>query len=204
MGIRSLSTASISTGTKRSKVWDQSAVVLNTAYESIQTVTVGSGGSSSISFTSIPSTYKHLQIRYLARSTVANVADGYVSLRFNGDTTNGNYYFFHFLDGNGSSAAAASGGTNTIVYGGVCAGNNATANVFGGGVIDVLDYQNTFKYKVTRGLGGIDNNGSGVMRLASGNWFNTAAINEITIGANAFGNSFTEYSQFALYGIKGA
>jgi hypothetical protein len=175
---------------------------VTSSYESIATVTVGSGGSSSISFSSIPSTFKHLQIRYLARSTVANVADGYVSIRFNGDTTNGNYYFYHFLDGNGSSAAAAAGGTNTISYGGVCAGNNATASVFGGGVIDVLDYQNTNKYKVTRGLGGIDNNGSGVIRLASGNWFNTSAINEITIGANAFGNSFTQYSQFALYGIK--
>jgi len=174
-----------------------------TSYESIATVTVGSGGQSSISFSSIPATYKHLQIRYLARSTVANVADGYVSIRFNGDTTNGNYYFYHFLDGNGSSPSAAAGGTNTIIYGGVCAGNNATASVFGGGVIDVLDYQNTNKYKVTRGLGGIDNNGSGVVRLASGNWFNTAAVTSITLGANAFANSFTEYSSFALYGIKG-
>ena len=174
-----------------------------TSYESIQTVTVGSGGSSSISFSSIPATYKHLQIRYLARSTVANVADGYVSIRFNGDTTNGNYYFYHFLDGNGASAAAAAGGTNTIIYGGICAGNNATASVFGGGVIDILDYSSTNKYKVTRGLGGIDNNGSGVVRLASGNWFNTAAVTSITLGANAFANSFTEYSSFALYGIKG-
>jgi hypothetical protein len=174
-----------------------------TSYESIATVTVGSGGSSSISFSSIPSTFKHLQIRYMARSTVVNVADGYVSVRFNGDTTNGNYYFYHFLDGNGSSAAAAAGGTNTNIYGSVCAGNNATASVFGAGVIDILDYSSSNKYKVTRGLGGIDNNGSGVVRLASGEWYNTAAVTDITLGANAFGNSFTEYSKFALYGIKG-
>jgi hypothetical protein len=174
-----------------------------TSYESISTVTVGAGGSSSISFSSIPSTFKHLQIRYMARSTVANVADGYVSVRFNGDSTNGNYYFYHFLDGNGSSAAAAAGGTNTNIYGAICAGNNATASVFGAGVINILDYSSSNKYKVTRGLGGIDNNGSGVVRLSSGEWYNTAAVTDITLGANAFGNSFTQYSSFALYGIKG-
>jgi len=174
-----------------------------TSFDSIQTVTVGSGGSSSISFSSISSSYKHLQIRYLARTTVANVADGYVSIRFNGDTTNGNYYFYHFLAGDGASASAAAGGTNTNIYGGVCAGNSAASNVFGVGVIDILDYQNTNKYKVTRGLGGIDNNGAGSLRLASGEWYNTAAVTDITLGANAFGNNFTQYSSFALYGVKG-
>jgi hypothetical protein len=161
------------------------------AYDSLATVTVPSGGVSSVSFTGIPSGYKHLQIRYLARSTVSNVADGYVSIRFNSDATNGNYYFYHFLEGNGSSASAAAGGTN-----------NATASVFGGGVIDILDYGSSNKYKVTRGLGGIDNNGSGVLRLASGEWYNTAPVTTVTIGANAFANNFTEYSSFALYGVK--
>jgi hypothetical protein len=172
------------------------------AYDALATVTVPSGGVSSVSFTGIPSGYKHLQIRYLARSTVSNVADGYVSIRFNSDATNGNYYFYHFLDGNGSSASAAAGGTNTIIYGGVCAGNTATASVFGGGVIDILDYASSSKYKVTRGLGGIDNNGSGVIRLASGEWYNTAPVTTVTIGANAFANNFTEYSSFALYGVR--
>jgi hypothetical protein len=176
---------------------------ISTAYESIATVTVGSGGSSSISFSSIPSTFKHLQIRYMARSTVANVNDGYTSIRFNGDTTNGNYYFLHFLQGDGTSAVGGGLGTNTNIYSGVAAGNSAGSNVFGVGVIDISDYTSTNKYKVVRALGGMDNNGAGKVSLVSGNWFNTAAVTSITMGANAFGNNFTEYSKFALYGIKG-
>jgi len=173
------------------------------SYESIQTVTVGAGGSSSISFSSIPSTYKHLQIRYTARSTVANVNDGYTSIRFNGDATNGNYYFLHYLQGDGAGASSGALSTNTIIYTGVAAGNSASANVFGVGVIDILDYTSTNKYKVVRGLGGMDNNGAGKVSLVSGNWFNTAAVTSITIGANAFGNDFMQYSSFGLYGIKG-
>jgi hypothetical protein len=42
-----------------------------TSFESIQTVTVGAGGASSISFTSIPATYASLQIRYLAQNDAA-------------------------------------------------------------------------------------------------------------------------------------
>ena len=173
------------------------------SYESIQTVTVGAGGSSSISFSSIPSTYKHLQIRYTARSTVANVNDGYTSIRFNGDATNGNYYFLHYLQGDGAGASSGALSTNTIIYTGVAAGNSASANVFGVGVIDILDYTSTNKYKVVRGLGGMDNNGAGKVSLVSGNWFNTAAVTSITIGANALGNDFMQYSSFGLYGIKG-
>lgn len=172
-------------------------------YESIQTVTVGAGGSSSISFSSIPSTYKHLQIRYTARSTVANVNDGYTSIRFNGDATNGNYYFYHVLQGDGTSATAGAGGTNAIIYTGPCAGNSAAANVFGVGVIDILDYTSTNKNKLPRAFGGMDNNGAGKVGISSGFWFNTAAVTSITIGANAFGNNFMQYSSFALYGIKG-
>jgi hypothetical protein len=177
--------------------------VYTSDYESIQTVTVGSGGSNSIAFNSIPSTYKHLQIRYNARSTVANVNDGYTSIRFNGDATNGNYYFYHVLQGDGASASAGAGGTNAIIYSGVTAGNSAAANVFGSGVIDILDYTSTTKYKVPRALSGMDNNGAGKISLSSGFWFNTAAITSITIGANAFGNDFMQNSSFALYGIKG-
>jgi hypothetical protein len=173
-------------------------------YESIATVNVGSGGSSSISFSSIPSTYKHLQIRYTARSTVANVNDGYTSVRFNGDSTNGNYYFYHILQSDGASLFSGGGGTNAIIYTGVTAGNSAATNVFGSGVIDILDYTSTSKNKVTRTLSGMDNNGAGKISLASGFWFNTAAVTSITLGANAFGNNFMEFSSFALYGIRGA
>ena len=176
---------------------------ITNSFESIATQTVGAGGASSVTFSSIPSTFKHLQIRFTGRSTVSNVNDGYISIRFNSDS-GGNYTFLHYLQGDGSSVSAGalytSGWDN--IYGSIAAGNNATASVFGAGVVDILDYTNTNKYKVVRHLSGMDNNGAGKIGLGSGNWNTTTAITSITLGANGFGSNWTQYSSFALYGIR--
>lgn len=169
------------------------------SYESIATVTVGGGGASSISFSSIPSTYKHLQIRYIARSAIADVSDNIWS-RFNGDT--GSNYTFHLIEGTGSSASAGAGASQTRNLFGRCAGNNSGANIFGAAVIDILDYANTNKYKTIRNLAGDDLNGGGSIRFESGLWMSTSAINSITINTTS-SNNFQQYSSFALYGIKG-
>jgi hypothetical protein len=171
-----------------------------TSYESIQTVTVGSGGQSSISFSSIPSTYKHLQIRALAKT---NVSSGYsqIVLNFNGDTASN--YNNHQLYGFGASAGAQSAGSQPVLYNGYISANfGSTANMFGATIIDILDYTSTNKTKVTRGLSGIDMNGSGAVTFGSGLWLGTTAINSITVG-NDTGSNFVQYSSFALYGIKG-
>jgi len=159
------------------------------SYESIATSTVGSGGSSTITFSSIPSTYKHLQIRY--SGFVANDA----FIRFNGDT--GTNYSRHSLYGNGSSAAAY-GAANETAIGFTYTASNTNP---GSSICDILDYTNTSKYKTARILNGDDQNGSGIIMLASGNWQNTAAITSITIFEDS--GVFGQYSRFSLYGIKG-
>lgn len=168
-------------------------------YESIATVTVGSGGQSSITFSSIPSTYQHLQIRYITRVNVNDTGEN-VWLRFNGDT--GANYSYHYLAGDGSSASAAGAGSLTRILAGRTAGNNTTANTFGVSVIDILDYASGNKNKTVRTLTGLDTNGGGVINLQSGGWFNTSAVTSINL-AETSGNSFVQYSSFALYGIKG-
>jgi hypothetical protein len=174
---------------------------ITSSYESIQTVTL-TGTQATIDFTSIPSTYKHLQIRYIARNSAANT-DGYQAIQFNGDSTNGNYYFYHFLEGDGTSITAAAGGTNAGILAGRNSGASASASVFGAGVVDILDYTNTNKNKVVRVLAGSDNNGSGnVLDLSSGFWLNTAAVTSIKLLAGLGGYSFVSGTKFALYGIK--
>ena len=172
-----------------------------TSYESIATVTVGSGGSSSIAFSSIPSTFKHLQIRALSRTNRADTND-FLTMRFNSDS--GSNYAYHSLYGNGSSAAANDTGTSTgTPWSAVTAGNSAGASMFGAQVWDVLDYQNTNKYKTVRALTGTDQNGTtGRIYFISNLWQSTSAVNAITITATS-GTALQEYSKFALYGIKG-
>lgn len=168
-------------------------------YESIQTATVGSGGSSAITFNSIPSTYKHLQVRWIAK-TNRNSADGHGPMQvvLNGATTPTNYYQ-HALYGTGSGTPTAEANNyNYVSY--VASTTNITP--FGVGIMDVLDYANSNKNTTLRTLGGFDNNGSGFVALDSNLWNNTAAVNSIAFYP-FLGTLFTQYSHFALYGIKG-
>jgi hypothetical protein len=164
-------------------------------------VQVGSGGTSTITFTSIPNTYKHLQIRGITRGSRSNVNTN-VYFGFNNDTTTGNYYG-HGLYGDGSSAGALAkigSATNALID---SVANTSTASVFSGFVIDILDYASTSKNKTTRSLNGYDTNGAGQIWMQSGLWMNSStAISSIQI-TDPLGN-FLEFSQFALYGIKGA
>ena len=172
------------------------------SYESISTITVGSGGSASIDFTSIPATYKHLQIRAISRSARAVTLDA-LNLRMgNGTIDTGSNYAWHFLYGNGASALAAAGASDNAINAFYQTGSSATASIFGGGVIDILDYANTSKYKTMRSLSGADLNGSGNMALFSGLWQSTSAVNCIRLFSGA-GSNISQYSSFALYGIKG-
>lgn len=165
-------------------------------FESIASVTVGSGGAANVTFSSIPSTYQHLQIRYITRNEAANDA---ILLNFNNDSTNANYAK-HQLRGNGSAATAVGQASivpelPTVPYLGI------TANVYNATIVDVLDYANTNKNTTLRALGGYDANGSGAIWLASGLWMNTAAVSTIKLYAES--GDIAEYSSFALYGIKG-
>ena len=170
-------------------------------YDALGTVTVPSGGLSSITFAGIPQTgYSHLQIRCIVRQTQA-VANTYGKLRYNGDSSSSKYTL-HDLYGSGSSAGAYGEGSGSINGSYLIAGASGTtgANVFGASVVDILDYTNTNKNKVGRGFTGFDNNGSGYVFLKSSTWLDTSAINSIQILQDS--GDFTEYSQFALYGVK--
>jgi hypothetical protein len=160
-------------------------------YESISTVTLGSS-QATVTFSSIPSTYKHLQIRGIAKSTTVNHLD----MQFNSDT--GNNYAGHQLEGNGTAASASAGATRANIFSVVMMAG--TSPIMGAGIIDILDYANTNKYKTARSLRGYDANGSGNISLISGLWMNTAAISTITLTAR--GGSVDQYTTFALYGIK--
>jgi hypothetical protein len=169
------------------------------SYESIATVTVGSGGQSIVSFTSIPSTFKHLQLRCLARTT-GTVDNDVALLTFNSDT--GTNYSAHDLRGNGGVMAAGSYPSQTSMYLQRFAGGNQTSGRFGVVIADILDYANTSKYKTLRDIGGYDFNGTGNIYLASGLWMNTNAITSMSM-TPAQGGVWAQYTQFALYGIKG-
>lgn len=160
------------------------------SYESI--ATVNASGASSVSFSSIISTYKHLQIR----ATYSQSATGNTSLRLNGDT--GTNYTYHQLLGTGAAASAAAGTAQTGAF--IAYDNKATSTYPATFICDLLDYQNTNKYKTLRTLSGTEQNSAdGLIIFRSNLWLNTSAVTSI----NIYPDSGTITGSFALYGIKG-
>lgn len=182
-------------------IWASQGRVAGTSFESIATVTVGSGGSSSVDFTSIPATYSHLQVRGIARNTTNTSGTNNLRLRLNGVTTAN--YPWHYLEGDGSSASANASTTETGFFQGRITISDETASSFGAVVMDILDYTSTNKNKTVRTLTGKDLNGSGYIGLYSG--VTTSSISAVTsITLYPQGGNFAQYSHFALYGIRSA
>ena len=167
-------------------------------YELIETNILGSA-QSSITFSSLAtyaSTYKHLQIRAMARGT--NGAAGIV-LRavLNGDT--GNNYAQHGLQGDGSSVSSFGTPSQPFLFPSPITAAGATANSFSAIVIDLLDSYSTTKNKTMRCLTG--STGFNRILLTSSVWMNTASITSIAFSCSA--DNLATGSRFSLYGIKG-
>ncbi len=173
------------------------------SFESISTVTVGSGGSASIEITSIPSTYTHLQLRCYLQADRATYGMGEFEFTVNG--AGGTNYSRHGMVGYGSGGTGYWGNADAAyIYADRGLGTN-TGATYAAIIMDILDYKDTNKYKTIRGLQGVDFNGSvggytGAVNLFSGAYKSTNAITSVKF-TSVYGN-FTQYSQVALYGIK--
>lgn len=201
MGVYKLSANSVKNGrTIYGSMLAGNAGFLPTSFESIATVTVGSGGASTITFSSIPGTYTHLQIRGIMRDTFSGgTGIGQCTIIVNSDSASN--YAFHWLQGDGSTASAFGyANRNDGWFAGAMPKDADTASSYGVMVSDILDYANTNKFKTYRDLSGVDLNGSGKVFFQSGLWRSTSAITSLTIYPNI--SNFKQYTTFALYGIK--
>jgi hypothetical protein len=174
----------------------------NGAMFPIAMVNVGTA-TSTITFSSIPATYKHLQIRAIAQTNRGTFGRDLIGLQINSDT--GANYSWHILTGDGSSAGAGGTASTTEIRTGSAGTTTAGSGFFGAQVVDILDYASTSKFKTVRNLGGNDVNGTvggagGEVILTSGSWRNTNAVTSLTFYPIS-GSTFSPNSQFALYGI---
>lgn len=160
----------------------------------------GSSAVYAASFTNIPQTFTHLQLRLFARGTQAQT-NNFVLIQFNNDVLGTNYWA-HWIEGNGS-AVSSNGDASAATYAvsTYMPGNNALASVYGASITDIYDYTSTTKTKALRSVGGFDNNGvGGVVSSYSGVWFKSPieAISVLTVYmANAAVGSRVD-----LYGVS--
>lgn len=159
----------------------------------ISAVTVGAGGASTISFTSIPQIYTDLLIVHSLRTSRAAYHES-IKLSFNGSTSNQSNMRIY---GDGAGASSTS---DTLMYGGQANGNTSTANAFGNSRIYIPNYSgSTNKSSSEQGVS--ENNAISALSVLNGNlWSNTAAITQVTLTPENTG-TIQQYSTAYLYGI---
>lgn len=162
-------------------------------YVEIASVTVGSGGSAYVEFTSIPNTYTDLLVKFSARSARTNDAGGSDGkLEFNGVTTG---YSSRMLLQQGG---AYSGTSSTLFY--FVNSNNSTSNTFGNMEVYIPNYAGSGYKSVSIDAVDENNASSAYGVLTAGLWSNTAAITSLRLTDNNGG--YMQYTTAYLYGIK--
>lgn len=156
---------------------------------------------SSVTFSSIPQTYTDLVLKVSARdNNSSNWGGGY--LRFNGDSSSGNYNGIQ-LAGLGSSVSTSTGsgswGTNYMLAG-RANGGTSTANTFGNSEVYIPNYTSTTQKNASSDDVTETNATSALMAIVAGLWVGTAAITSIEILTP--GALYQINSTFTLYGIK--
>jgi hypothetical protein len=152
----------------------------------LQNITLGSAAAS-VSFGSIPSTYRDLRIVVNA----ATSAEGNIFIQVNNDT--GSNYSQVNMRASGGGAQSSSG-TSTRIQSNYSTGLQTSSRAVN--TYDVLDYAQTNKHKTIL----IRANHADEVDAIAGRWASTLAITSLKLTANDSGN-FTIGSTFALYGV---
>lgn len=159
----------------------------------ISSTTVGSGGASSIDFTSIPSTYTDLVIKCSLRTNRGSTGD-WLNISYNGSTSS---FTTRYIEGNGATAVS---GTDTRLIADIEAANN-TASVFSSTDIYIPNYAGSTNKSLSADSVAEQNGTTSYSTLVANLWSNTAAINQITLTPGG-GTAFVQYSAAYLYGVK--
>ena len=163
----------------------------------IQAVTVGSGGQTNVTFTSIPGTYTDLCLKVSFRDSSANDRS-ILFARFNGLTSG---YTDRSIRGyNGSVLSQTdNGGTNATAIWDLPAAN-ATASTFSNVEIYIPNYTSSNNKSISAdGVGENNATNGAIAGLTAGLLTLTSAITSIDLFAQA---NIVEHSTAYLYGIK--
>lgn len=169
------------------------------AFDALATIVVPSGGAGVVTFTAIPSNYRHLQIRTSARLTSGS-ATNYMWARFNGDGNS--IYSMHQFLSMGASSSSAYNGTASFNIIERLAGGTAVSNVFGAIVWDIYDYTTT-KTKTSKALGGVESNTgntNGQVYFNGNLYTGSGPIQSIELAQETA--NFVENTIISLYGVK--
>jgi hypothetical protein len=161
-----------------------------------QLVPAGSG-SASVTFSSIPSTYTDLCVRFSAR-VERGVSITPLWMRINSDT--GTNYTMRLGYGNGSAVDALSYNLEYFITGYVNAAST-TSSTYSNGEIYLNNYTSGNQKSFSCDMVAENNASQAYNGFSAGLWSGTSAINSITFLEGNGSSNITQYSNFYLYGI---
>jgi hypothetical protein len=168
-------------------------------YKLISSVTVGAGGAASISFSSIPSTYTDLLIKFSIRDTNSSTNQN-IRVTFNG--VGGTSYSERLLFGSGSAAQSFSYSSAAYLQSLYGTGAIATSSVFGNGEMYIPNYTSSNNKSVSIDSVSENNATSSAIGLTAGLFSNASAISSMILASPS--GTFLQYSTAYLYGISNA
>ncbi len=214
MGIRSLSSASISTGAKRSKFWDGTASLLTYGFEHINSYTVTVNDTSIVNATSIPQTYSHLRIIANTRSTYNSSSVGGSAWKLqlgSGGTinTSSNYSTGRYQ---GQANSTVNYSWSGLVDNFVAEATWSNVNNYGGllyitTIFDIINYTSTSNIKTIRYYQGFNANstsGNCYARYYYGTLNSSSAVDSLRFDSSTpfADGGFATGTKFEIYGIK--
>lgn len=157
-----------------------------------------------VEFTSVPNTYKYLQIRMVGRGTASS--NYYTTqITFNGDTT-ASYAGAEIYTGGTGVTVSNTVSDNSISYGPFGPAALNAANFYGIGTIDIYGYNDTNMNTTVSSWSGFEPNRTtdptGYILERFGTWFKTNTVSTIRLTVNS--GNWAQYSRFSLYGMKDA
>jgi hypothetical protein len=160
----------------------------------LQSLTVGSGGLSSVSFTSIPQIYTDLVVKISARGSNSGQIYEYANVQFNGVSTG---YSGKNIQGSGSTASANNYTSNIYV---MLNGSTSTSSSFGNGEFTIANYASSNSKSISIDSVMENNATASYSELTTSNLSSSSAITSISL-TPLLGTSWSQHSTFTLYGI---
>lgn len=165
-------------------------------YKLIASSTVGSGGATSVSLSSIPGTYTDLLVKVSARIDNAN---GGMFVKLNNSSSN--YVSYRINVDSGTLGAGTQSTSYLFMW---ATGTWATANTFNNSQLYISNYAGSNHKSLI--IDSVNENNSSSTYAAgfiAGKWSDTSAITSIDFTPEGSGSpKFDQYSTFYVYGIK--
>jgi hypothetical protein len=195
-------TATNANGTSAASLASNSVLIQTGSFEPIATTTVASGGTPYVEFTTIPQTYKILEIRMVCRSTSSGAGPASTAISLNGDTTTTNYFYGKQESLNTTSFTATQANSNNPA---LLNQNGLNSGMFTTQIYNIYEYSDSTKNKTISYYYGYDQGADTILDSRTGFgsivWKNTPAINTIRLTPSS--GSWAQNTQVTLYGIKG-